>query len=333
MSRPTSSQRGVNPATRCYSSVGLQGPGAAGHPLDNRAAFVVAHERVRVLAAATKRRAVALVAVDAQGRVCDSLLIHDGRALIIGRHTACGLRLTSETISLRHAAVIVRSAQDDLQIHVRDLATGKPFVTEDGEPNTAVVSEGPLYLAMEGYALWLVPVGGGFDLDPRASHAFESLPSRRFVDRRAPSDDSQVRPAAAIFPHRTGEETAVTSLRSPLLLGDGEEPEVGWGAIRIQQGVHRERRTVSAERLESGILLGRYPRCGLVLNDPTNLISRVHALLLRIGDETWIVDTASTNGTWRGNERVNASILHAHEFLRLSTSVSLEWHRIAHAEA
>ncbi|MCC6521320.1 MAG: FHA domain-containing protein [Polyangiaceae bacterium] len=303
-------------------------------PLGPRAAFLVAHERLTVLASAATEPAVALVAVDAQARVFGSRLLRARGALVVGRHSQCGLCLGRETISLRHVAFLVQGSGQQLRIHARDLATGAPFVTEDGHPNSAVVAEGPLYVAIEGYALWLVPVGPSLGIAPRADDAYAALPPRAFVDRRPPSLGAAPEPPA---PHRVGERragsTSITSLGPPLLLGDGDEPEVGWGVLRIDDGKHKERRSVSAERLERGILLGRYARCGLVLSSPTNTISRVHALLLRIGAEVWVVDTASTNGIFRGDAPVHADVLGDVDVLSLSHSVRLEWRRTEHPEA
>jgi hypothetical protein len=335
--------RHVNQLTQCYCALGL--PIQRAPALEPRAAFVVAHERLTLIArAATQaasasaaakatQRAMAIVVVDSQARVCQSLLVHDQGAVIAGRHTSCGLRLDGDTISLRQLAVLVRSEGGCLQAHVRDLATSAPFVTEDGERNTAVVAEGPLYLAIEGYALWLVPVGADLELPASAEDAFAALPARRFIDRRPPDDSSLVRRVGAIIPHRSERVSAVTSLAPPLMLGDDDEPEVGWGTIRIQHGAHREKRTVTAERLESGVLLGRYERCGLVLSGPRHYISRVHALLLRVGAEVWVVDTASTNGIWRRSERVGCAVLQDDDHLSLAKEVMVSWHRTHHPEA
>ncbi|MBI4950493.1 MAG: FHA domain-containing protein [Myxococcales bacterium] len=302
-------------------------------PLGPRAAFLVAHERLAVLGSAATEPAVALVAVDAQARVFGSRLLRARGALVVGRHSQCGLCLTSETISLRHVAFLVQGSGDRLQIHARDLATGVPFVTEDGQPNAAVVAEGPLYVAVEGYALWLVPVGPALRIAPRADDAFAALPPRAFVDRRPAELGPAREPPGPPRRERSPGSTSVTSFGPPLLLGEGDEHEVGWGVLRIDDGKHKERRSVSAERLERGILLGRYARCGLVLSSPTNTISRVHALLLRIGAEVWIVDTASTNGIFRGDAPVHADVLGDVDVLTLSQSVKVEWRRTEHPEA
>ena len=329
--RPPGAER--NERTRVVSPAEL---GALTHPLSARAAFLVAHERLAVLASAATRPSIAVLAVDAQARVFDSRLLGDGAALIVGRHSQCGLQLPSSTVSLRHLAVLVQHERGRPMVQVRDLATGVPFLTEDGVRNAAVVADGPLYVSVAGYALWFVPV----DADrPTATPeaAFAALGERTFVDRRAPEPPRPAPRAHRVTqpppPGDAPEHSAVTSLGPPLLLGDGDEPEIGWGVLRIQHGQYREKRAVTAERLERGILLGRYERCGLVLSTAASTISRVHALLLRIGAAVWLVDTASTNGVFRAGAPVVAEQLRDDDSFTLSRSVTVEWHRTQHAEA
>lgn len=54
-------------------------------------------------------------------------------------------------------------------------------------------------------------------------------------------------------------------------------------------------------------LIGRLPRCSLVLDDPT--VSRVHARLVRRGDAWAICDLRSTNGTRVNGWRVEEAVL------------------------
>jgi pSer/pThr/pTyr-binding forkhead associated (FHA) protein len=108
--------------------------------------------------------------------------------------------------------------------------------------------------------------------------------------------------------------------------------EIGWGSLRLARGRYRQRRHVSAARLDHGILIGRYDRCGIAVND-ANDVSRVHALLVKIGGDLWAIDTASTNGLWRGHMAVQAEILKDVETLRLGHVATLSWERYKHPEA
>jgi hypothetical protein len=340
----------VNERTRAVAAPSPGEPHGAAReaPLGPREAFLIAHEKLSLLAQVARAPAFAVVAVDADARVTGALLIHDRRALILGRHEQCGLRIEDSVVALRQVAVLVRFEGERPVIHVRDLGTAHPFVTEDGSPNAGVMADGPLYIAVGNVAVWFLPCPGP-SLPASADEAFRALAPRSFIDRRAPGegvrratapslppldDKDDERPASVTnLPPPHDENTRVTSLAPPLLLGEGDDPEIAWGMLKLSRGPARVKRAVSAERLEQGILLGRYDRCSLVIQTPENTISRVHALLLRLGREVWILDTASTNGVKRGGVEVQADVLRDTDTLELGEEITLEWARIKHAEA
>ncbi len=302
-------------------------------PLGARASFLVAHERLALLAGVADGRAVVVAAVDGSARVVASLLVRDRQALVIGRHTQCGLRLDAASVSLRHLAVLVRFEDDKPVIHLRDLASGHPFTTEEGQPTAAVIADGPLYAAVGDYAFWFIPVAAlraGLAAG-RPNRAWSALPPRTFIERRRAALGA--RPVAAVpFPAEIT-HSHVTHTAPPLLLDDGDSPEIAWGMLRLGAGARRERRWVSAERLEQGILLGRYDRCSVMLETARTTTSRVHALIMRLGAEVWIVDTASTRGVRRDGERITAAVLRDTNHVSLGPEVTLDWERIRHPEA
>lgn len=314
-------------------------------PLGPREAFLLAHDRILSLAEIARRPGIVAVAVTPEGRVADAAIVEDGRALIVGRHSRCGLRLSSPRMALRQLVVLARREREAMVTRVWDLDTGTPFVTEDGQPNAAVFADGPLYFTLHGYAVWLVPSALAAGWSGSASQTWESLPARVFVDRRPP--DSALRAAgprsdAALHIHgamaplfgggagtrtRLDEEIShVTGVGAALVLGDPDDVEIGWGSLRLQLRGRRRRHEVSAERLERGVLIGRYERCGVEITSEPE-ISRVHALLVKIGAEVWVIDTGSTNGIWRGTEPVEAEPLRDNDAVRLGRAVTLTWTR------
>lgn len=311
-------------------------------PLGPREAFLLAHDRIRGLAEIARRPGIVAVAVTPEGRVADAALVKDGRALIVGRHSRCGLRLGSPRMALRQLVVLARKEGEAMVTRVWDLDTGTPFLTEDGQPNAAVIADGPLYFTLHGYAVWLVPSALAAGWSGRASQAWESLPSRVFIDRRSPGGSAgraagprsdaalHIQGAhAPLFGSRTKldeEISHVTGVGAALVLGDPDNFEIGWGALRLQLRGRRRRHEVSAERLERGVLIGRYERCGVEITSEPE-ISRVHALLVKIGAEVWIIDTGSTNGIWRGVEPVEAEPLRDVDAVRLGRAVTLTWTR------
>ena len=76
--------------------------------------------------------------------------------------------------------------------------------------------------------------------------------------------------------------------------------------------VRRTRGTAGAVRIappEGGtIVVGRSPRCDVVLTDPT--VSRRHLELRPAGPGTWLaVDVGSLNGTWLSKRRVARTLV------------------------
>jgi hypothetical protein len=301
--------------------------------LGPRQAFRVAYERLSLLAGVAPEPSIAVVAVGADARVFEALLLGDHRALLIGRHTQCGLRLPEETVALRQIAVLACFDGPQSILRLWDLRTESPFVVEDGQPSGAVVADGPLYAAIGSYALWFVPVGGAFRFvrGADAEAAWRALPPRTFLERRAPSARRDS-PPSRILPDLCERSVSITRTVAPLLMGEGEEPEVGWGTLRLAGPERREKRTVSAEALEQGILVGRYERCGMLVGGPDR-VSRVHVLLVRIGADVWAIDTASTHGVRRGEEIVRASVLGDADSLSLAGVVTLDWKRQQHPAA
>lgn len=312
---------------------------AAARRLGPRESFLIAHERLALLAAVAKQPSFAVAAVGPDARVVEALLIADRRSLVIGRHTQCGLRLPEEAIALRQIAVLARFEQQKPVLHLWDLRTGMPFMTEDQSPSGALVADGPFYASVGAYALWFVPVGvpsafipAGRDTGTAsgAEAAWRALPARTFLDRRAPAPPQAPVPPA--IPREALNQTSVTLMAAPLLIGEGAEPEVGWGTLRVAGGGRREKRSISAERLEQGLLLGRYERCGVTVDDD-NHVSRVHLLLVRIGAEVWALDTASTHGVRRDGRTFQAGALSDADSLVLAGAVRVDWQRSALPEA
>jgi hypothetical protein len=310
-------------------------------PVGPRESFLIAYDRLAELTSAARRPAFAIAAVDGRSRVVAAELLETGSSLAIGRHTKCRVRLLSEAISLRHvvALALPGAAGAAPVLRVWDLNTGLPFRTEDGQDNGAVASEGATYLSIGQFALWFLPCGPGRPWPARGAEAWKALPQRSFVDRRSPvSRDKRAGMNALPRPRHEPmreERTWVTSYGPPLLLGGGgeDEPEIAWGTIRLQSGTSKARRKVSAERLEQGILVGRYERCGLSLGQIDINVSRVHLLLVRIGADVWAIDTGSSNGVRRKGEAVEAVILANNDQLEFGSGMVLNWSKMEHAEA
>jgi len=250
--------------------------------------------------------------------------------------------LPSEIISLRHIAVLaLPGAFGSALLRAWDLNTKLPFRSEDGEPSGAIASDGPTYLSLGPFAFWLLPCGPGLSWPHRGADAYAQMPSRNILDRRAPLPPERRAGVDALprgnprgGPYRSFlEHTRITTHAAPLLLGDEEEPEIAWGTLRLQSGSSKAKRKVSAERLEQGLLVGRYERCGLSIGEIDRNVSRVHLLLVRIGSDVWAIDTGSTNGVRLAGKAIEAVVLENDARLEFGSGMILDWQKFEHPEA
>ncbi|MET0405003.1 MAG: FHA domain-containing protein [Cystobacter sp.] len=271
------------------------------------------------------------VAVDEHLQVVGSVDIEPGQSVTVGRHTACGLHLPSESVSLRQLVVYAQSGAPGAPPDIRlwDLNTQQPFFTEDGEPNGAVIARGLLYVAVDGYALLFMPTRGfsGRAWPEDAEAAWSQLPPRQFIDQRSCSTDLGPPPR----PRGAGQPPPSRIIRvdAPKPLSGQDRPESAWGSLRLVGAGQREEHYISLSRLEQGVLLGRYDRCGIVLASSGLGLSRVHLLLIRMGDEVLAIDTASSNGTWRGPVEVQTTALEDSDSLELGESLLIHWRRLS----
>jgi hypothetical protein len=333
--------RARNSETLIRLSAPREAEGPSEPPSPERA-FLLAYPRMAKVAQSGEAAPAVVVAATRQDEIVGCCRIESGQALIIGRHTQCGLRLDARSVSLRHLAVLVTTepGREEPTVRLWDLNTQQPFRTEDGVANAAVMADGPIYFSLDEYGIWLVPARGAIANSPNvppdapgwpmsAAEVWSLMPERQFLQRQTPAEPATGPPAPAGVHAQTRNmsQTTITALGPALSLG-GEDDAVPWGEIRLAVGTRKERRRVSAERLAQGILIGRYDRCALPLDGEAHELSRVHMLMVRIGEEVWAIDTASTNGVWRGQDPLVASVLGDSETLDLGTVATLTWKRL-----
>jgi hypothetical protein len=151
------------------------------------------------------------------------------------------------------------------------------------------------------------------------------------LDRRTPRDRSAALPNRVPAARFSG--ASVTLAGAPLVLEEDCDDEIPWGELRIELVDFKQKNRVSAERLEHGVLIGRYDRCGITFTDSTSRVSRVHLLIVRIDNEIWAIDTASTHGLWRGGHKVTAVVLTDPDQLALGNAATVRWRRLGMAAA
>lgn len=242
-------------------------------------------------------------------------------AAIVGRHDACDLYLTGcERLSLRHLAIVLdpvtswKAGDKGIRFHVLDLRTSDGFTDEHGRQLRGLVCEGPAILRVGGHTLFLLPLGDPTDFPEAPEDAWACLPERVYfdeVDHFAQGTQAKLQAIPRGVPIGTQLGAPVTRRSSVMMRTHGpRDTHVGLvesgdvaGVLELIGPSFRSTIRMGAEALKDGVLLGRYARCdganGLA---DDNSLSRVHALLIQMGDTLLVVDTASSNGTWENGE-------------------------------
>jgi len=221
---------------------------------------------------------------------------------VVGRHDVCDLFLAGrDELALRHLAVIVEPVTSfapgaPCTYRILDLRTTTGFVDERGRALRGVVCDGAAVLRCAGYAVFVLPLGDPTDWPASGADAWACVPERIYLDERAPI----ARGSWAVVPH--AQQTHITRVPGPrdpraALVTNGDLA----GTLELQGPTRRVVLQIGEAALRDGILLGRYDRCDAGGVDDDTL-SRVHALLIRIGDTLVVIDTASTCGTARVDE-------------------------------
>lgn len=213
------------------------------------------------------------------------------RAGVLGRHDGVDLALPlDEALSLRHVLFVVRRRAGEVTFEALDLATSNGVSLEDERPRRLVRGRGPLILAASEFVFFCVPTGGALPWDPDAQTPWDTLAPR--VD----------------LPRTTG--LMARFRRGPV------------GHLELDG----RRFALPGEDLHRGVLIGRSDRCDVLV--PEDEISRVHAVLLRVDDETWLFDAGSTNGLWRGDDEVKRVRLADGDEVGLGPRATLTWRAV-----
>lgn len=293
------------------------------------ATFKAMFRELYALYSAFDKDGLLCVAARADGKIAAyvhlPILSEQGAFGVIGRHDCCALTLHDEDISLRHALVRVsQQGVGEARVRLIDLGSSNIFRTEDGQACKSVLAEGPLFVHMLGYQLYLFPTGtlATSRWDNDADAAWASFPERVYLDHRIPERMNREprRPPAG----RARRHTYMTLLPAAQHLR--AKPGAGGnvlGTILLAAENTQIAHRVSSEDLERGVLIGRYERCQLA--GASHSLSRVHLVLLLDGGDIWAVDTASLNGTIVDGQKISAIVLDREVELKLPAGMGMRW--------
>lgn len=212
--------------------------------------------------------------------------------IIVGRHERSDIRLVDPQIALRHLVLrITLGPERRPMVRVIDLHTGHGFVVEGVGACSSVRTDSDLAIRLGSYTLMFLPL-------PVDGRPWPETPEEALASRPRPVlRDCRLLPEALV----DASEPSLTVLPGASLLGAAcAEPRAGDVVATLTvvgphgETVHR----LTAAQLDSGVLVGRYPRCDVDGRGfaHAEALSRVHLLLLADGGDVVAVDVASTNG-------------------------------------
>ena len=253
---------------------------------------------LRAAHAAQPHEGVLVAAIDSSGvfdahahlRLPSSGIAH----LVLGRHERCDVVLPRDPdVSLRHLLVRATRSASGIRLRAIDLRSRVGLIAEDGKRCEAMAADGPLFMKIGSYTLFLLPTG------PRLA-AWSSDPDETW--RLFSACPAEILPPAQPLKSRAAPAPGAVKLATITIQSSSP-----------QAGDLTTTHAVWSDQLERGILVGRDDRCSHGGVDEGNL-SRVHLVLLSVEGEVWGIDTASTNGT---------KVLHGQPFrqIRLSGEV------------
>ncbi|MBA3538662.1 MAG: hypothetical protein H0T79_03465 [Deltaproteobacteria bacterium] len=304
-----------------------------------RELFVRAYAKFADACRAVDEPGVALVAVDettghAAGLARIRARVDRHVAAIVGRHDACDLYLAAhERLALRHLVVVVdpvtswKRGDSGVSFRMLDLRTGEGMIDEEGRTLRGLRAEGPVVIRCGGYTIFALPLGDPTDWPASADDAWACLPERVYFDEleRVPQGSlvrlPMVRPAGRTItsvvhrthgPWDTGMQLVTGGDVAGTLVVRGPR---GGGQILVGQ-----------QALSDGVLLGRYGRCDSAELGGDESVSRVHALLLLVGERLLAIDTSSTNGSREvGHKNARVIEVHGGSNLELGFKTHLRW--------
>jgi hypothetical protein len=292
-------------------------------------AFITHYDHIRATCAAVEGRGLVVFAIDEEGIAATAVLASrtDGiDVAILGRHGKTDLWLGHDpAMALRHLAVITLPTDESgrCRYRVLDLRTRTGFTDELDTPIRGFDADGPVFARVGQHTLLFVTVDGRekWPLDPL--RAWDVLPDRVYRE-------ADVVPRHRPKLRRTFQDVDVTGVRSipgPAFVGR-HEAGTPMGELAITcQGRNMSLR-IGDRQARGGVLLGRYDRCDTarlpVLTHPD--VSRVHLLLLELDGQLYAIDTASTNGVWKGQHEVRGHRLAHGDTLTFGRDLAfLEW--------
>ncbi|RMG13509.1 MAG: FHA domain-containing protein [Deltaproteobacteria bacterium] len=250
-------------------------------------------------ARSTKRPGVAVALFDPEaGRVETAILraqdAGDAKVpghLVVGHHPLADLHAADTVLGLRHAVLI--DVPGEPAYRLVDLASLAGTRDADGDALRAARVQGFGAFELGRSYLHAVPLEAARALPPAPEAAWARLPEPGLTMLpRTGRRDGGVEGLTVVDllgstggpAHSTSCSASVRPVAELCFVRVGQPKEEG-NTVPVYGGMLRE-----------GILLGRYDRCDAMLGEQS--LSRMHALVLRLCGEVYLLDLASVNGCY-----------------------------------
>jgi alpha/beta superfamily hydrolase len=149
--------------------------------------FLQHYREIRSIVEGYKRPGVAMVAIDGPKLIASACLGAKRDRInvaIVGRHGVADLFLPDDpSLSLRHLVVIIypHRGRDEPRVRLVDLRTAAAFADERGQRMEALEAEGPLFLSVGRYLLYIFPTGDETPWPDDAKAGWECIPERVYL--------------------------------------------------------------------------------------------------------------------------------------------------------
>jgi hypothetical protein len=254
------------------------------------ALFAESAEAMAFAHAAEPRRGMFLFAAHARHGLLGRMWLEataEPRAAVLGRHDAIDFALPlDDSLSLRHVLFVVREVEGEVHFWALDLESSNGMHPDGEAPARLLFSHGPTLLQLGAFTLFCLPSG-------------EPLPWKYGT------------PGWPFAGHRARRQERATA------------PTLTVGEVELKAEDEQSITPIQMRHLERGVLVGRDERC--TLTSSLGSVSRVHAVLLELDGEPYLVDTGSTNGTWVNGREIALSPLTDGVEFDLGSELKLRW--------
>lgn len=217
----------------------------------------------------------------------------------VGRDPSCDVVLDDPLVSRRHLEIQV----GEYGTSIADCNSSNGTYYQDGRVGTMLIAPGRVYfLALGGIGGVTVGISTTVPLRGPAGHNSRTWSVDQFAfSRPVVSNLAGVRTLSPRVVDAASTQAVLDVVpKPPVAKGDGSSPVVHADLFVV--GVPAEHR--SYKMCKASIRIGRSRSCDIVLPEVCEDVSAQHAELRWDGQQLWVVDLGSTNGTYVEGEQV-----------------------------